>query len=57
LPYRCWPDAERWPFSFAAALSLRVGSQNATVRPAAATASIISTRGRRAADLSADAER
>jgi phage tail tape-measure protein len=57
LPYQCWPDDERIPFSFAAALSLRVGSQNATVSPAAARATIISTRGRRAADLSAAAER
>jgi hypothetical protein len=56
-PSQYWPDDERCPFSFAEALSLRVGSQNATVRPAAATATISSTRGRRAADLSAVAER
>jgi MFS family permease len=56
-PSQYWPYDERCPFSFAEALSLRVGSQNATVRPAAATATISNTRGRRAADLSAVAER
>jgi hypothetical protein len=54
---RFWPQDEPYPFSFAEALSLRVGNQKANTTPAATTVSITISRWRRVVDRRTMAER